>query len=68
MDNKNHNKRGVNNRGTSNKTIEKPQKRLSLTEGVDMLIYGPDTNLREVERCLLCSRCQRLRYASTHFL
>ncbi len=53
MDNKGNNKRRSSNHGVeSGVVVGKPIKRSSLTEGVDMLIYGPETNLREVERCL----------------
>ena len=53
MDNKSNIKRRNSNHGIgSGVAVSKPIKRSSLAEGVDMLIYGPETNLREVERCL----------------
>ena len=39
-------------RKQSDKVAFKSHKRSSLTEGVPMLEFGPDGNLREVERCL----------------
>jgi hypothetical protein len=41
-----------NQSGASDRIAFKPHKRVSLTEGVPMLEFGPDANLREVERCL----------------
>ena len=38
--------------GASDRNAFKPHKRVSLTDGVPMLEFGPDANLREVERCL----------------
>ena len=41
--------------GASDRNVFKSYKRVSLTEGVPMLEFGPDANLREVERCLQIS-------------